>query len=138
MPRSVPEWIGKTDDTPVPPRVRLRVLKRFGSCCDVDGGCGRPICPGDAWSCDHIRAIVNGGANRESNLHPLCAWCNPPKTAADVAEKSRTYRQQLRHVGIKLKPAGRPLMGTVASGWRKRMDGTVERRTSRIPAIKPE
>ena len=26
--RSVPEWIGKTDDTPAPPRVRLRVLER--------------------------------------------------------------------------------------------------------------
>jgi hypothetical protein len=24
MPRAVPEWIGRTDDIPVPPRVRLR------------------------------------------------------------------------------------------------------------------
>jgi hypothetical protein len=25
MPRSLAEWIGRTDNTPVPPRVRLRV-----------------------------------------------------------------------------------------------------------------
>jgi len=30
MPRSIPEWIGRIDDTPVPPRVRLRALERFG------------------------------------------------------------------------------------------------------------
>jgi 5-methylcytosine-specific restriction protein A len=126
--RSVPEWIGKTDDTPVPPRVRLRVFERFGRCCDPAGGCGRAIRPGNAWTCDHVKAIVNGGANRENNLHPLCTWCEPPKTRSDVKLKSDAYRKGLRHAGIKLRPIGRPLMGTVASGWRKRMDGTVERR----------
>jgi hypothetical protein len=30
MARTLYEWIGKTDDTPVPPRVRLRVLQHFG------------------------------------------------------------------------------------------------------------
>ena len=43
MPRSVPEWVGRTDDTPVPPRVRLRVLERFGRRCDPTHGCGRPL-----------------------------------------------------------------------------------------------
>jgi 5-methylcytosine-specific restriction enzyme A len=82
MARTLYEWIGKTDETPVPPRVRLRVLQHFGRRCDhVNDGCGRDIRPGDAWSCDHIEAI-NGGPNRESNLHPLCEWCNPPKTGA--------------------------------------------------------
>ena len=93
MPRSVPEWIGKTDDTPVSPRVRLRVLERFGRRCDPAGGCGWPIRPGDAWTCDHLQAIVNGGANRENNLHPLCSWCEPPKTRSDVKLKSDAYRR---------------------------------------------
>jgi hypothetical protein len=29
MPRSRPEWRGKTDDDPVPPRVRLRIFERM-------------------------------------------------------------------------------------------------------------
>jgi HNH endonuclease len=81
-----------------------------------------------AWTCDHIQAVINGGANRERNLHPLCEWCEPPKTEADVHEKSRSYRRQLRHAGIKLAPKGRPLPGTLASGWKHRMDGGWERR----------
>lgn len=128
MPRSVAEWIGRSDDAPVPPRVRLRVLERFDRRCDTELGCGRQICPGDRWTCDHAVAIINGGENRERNLHPLCAWCDPPKTRADVREKSRTYRARLRHAGIKLKAAGRPIAGTIASGWRHRMDGSWERR----------
>jgi hypothetical protein len=87
--------------------------------------------PGDAWTCDHIEAVINGGANRESNLHPLCEWCKPLKTAADMGEKSRSYRKRLRHAGIKLAPKGRPLPGTIASGWKHRMDGRWVRRASR-------
>ena len=115
MPRSLAEWIGRSDDTPVPPRVRLRVLERFGRRCDPNLGCGRQLRPGDAWTCDHVVAVINGGPNRESNLHPLCEWCEPPKTEADVHEKSRSYRK-------------RPLPGTFASGWKHRMDGGWERR----------
>jgi 5-methylcytosine-specific restriction protein A len=131
VPRSLAEWIGLTDDTPVPPRVRLRVLERFGRRCDPARGCGRPLRPGDAWTCDHIRAVINGGANRERNLHPLCEWCQPPKTQADVHEKSRSYRKRLRHAGIKVAAKGRPLPGTIASGWKHRMDGGWERRAAR-------
>jgi 5-methylcytosine-specific restriction enzyme A len=128
MPRSLAEWIGLNDDTPVPPRVRLRVFERYGRRCDPVLGCGRLLRPGDAWTCDHVVAVINGGPNRESNLHPLCEWCEPTKTEADVHEKSRSYRKRLRHAGIRLTPKGRPLPGTFASGWKHRMDGRWERR----------
>jgi hypothetical protein len=128
MARSVAEWIGRSDDEPVPPRVRLRVLERFGRRCDSDRGCGRPLRPGDKWICDHRRALINGGQNRETNLHPLCAWCHLEKTAADVDEKSHSYRLRLRHAGIKRTPRGLPLIGTIASGWKRRMSGGWERR----------
>jgi hypothetical protein len=42
MPRSLGEWIGRSDDTPVPPRVRLRAFERFARGCDPVLGCGRP------------------------------------------------------------------------------------------------
>src|SRR5690349_13438235 len=105
MSRSVPEWIGKTDDEPVPPRVRLRVLLRHDRICAGTCG-GRVIRPGKPWTCDHRIALINGGENRESNLQPLCDLCNPQKTAADVAEKSRVYERGLAHAGIKRKPKG--------------------------------
>jgi 5-methylcytosine-specific restriction protein A len=72
--------------TPVPPRVRLRVLKRFGRRCDPARGCGRPLRPGDAWTCDHIEAIINGGPNRERNLHPLVRVV---RAAEDAGRRSR-------------------------------------------------
>jgi hypothetical protein len=102
MPRSVKEWIGKTDDTPVPPRVRLRVLERFHFRCDADShGCGRLIAAAAKWCCDHIDALVNGGENREKNLHPLCAWCTPEKDKKDVAIKSATYKRRKLHYGVR-------------------------------------
>src|SRR5262245_10360065 len=123
MARTVPEWIGKTDDDPVPPRVRLRQFERDNGCCR---GCGRKLRPGDKWKTDHIKALINGGENREKNLQTLGECCEPQKTANDVAEKSDVYESRLRHVGIKRKSKGRPMPGTRASGIRKRMSGLVE------------
>lgn len=125
MSRSVSEWRGKTDDEPVPPRVRLRVLYRFDLRC---AKCTRFIRPAERWTCDHAKALINGGENREKNLQPLCCNCDPIKTAHDIAEKSATYGSRLRHHGIK-RQTSRPLPGTKASGWRKKFDGTVERRS---------
>jgi hypothetical protein len=47
---------GSADPT-LPPRAQLGVLERFGRRCDPSGGCGRPLRPGDAWTCDHIQAV---------------------------------------------------------------------------------
>jgi 5-methylcytosine-specific restriction protein A len=121
--RAVPEWIGKSDDTPVPARVKLRVLDLGDARCI---NCLRTITPGMAWECDHIIAIANGGMNRESNLQPLCLICHLHKTGEDVAAKSRTARIRIKHYGLK-KPKGRPMPGTRASGIRKRMSGKIER-----------
>ena len=127
-PRTVPEWIGKDANSPAPPRVRLRVFEAHGGICHISG---RKIRPGEPWDLDHVTALCNwtgeGHGNRESNLQVLCKWCHKGKTAGDVAEKSRAYRVKAKLYG-KAKAKGRPLPGTKASGWKKRMDGTVERR----------
>lgn len=125
MSRTVKEWLGATPDTPVPPRVKLRVFYRGNKCC---AGCGRPLTPTDLKICDHIKALINGGENRESNLQTLgAACCNPDKTAADVAEKSAVYKKAVKHQGFKPRSKWRPMPGTRASGIRKRMSGSVER-----------
>ncbi len=122
MSRTLPEWIGKTDDEPVPPRVRMRVLLRFDRLCE---NCGRVIRSGDRWTCDHIIALANAGANRESNLQPLCDWCNPEKNRADVAEKSKTYRMARKHAGIR-RPSS--FACSRSSPWKKKINGEVVRR----------
>ena len=97
--RALPEWIGRTPDTPVPPRVRVRVFDRYeGRCCC---GCNRKIMAGEKWDCEDTIAIINGGERRESNLKPWLSEHHPKKTAQDVAEKSRVYRKRMKHLGIK-------------------------------------
>jgi 5-methylcytosine-specific restriction endonuclease McrA len=120
--RSVEEWIGKTPDEPVPPRVRIRVFDRAGGKCQC---CTRKIRAGERWVADHIVALVNGGENSERNLQLLCDWCDRKvKTPADVAEKKIVARKRAKHLGID-KPKSRGF----DKRWRKKMDGSVERRT---------
>lgn len=96
--RSVPEWIGAAPDAKIPPRVRARVFGDHGGICYLSN---RRIRSGEAWECDHIIALCNGGEHRESNLAP--ALCEPHKikTKADVREKSKVARIRKRHLGIK-------------------------------------
>jgi 5-methylcytosine-specific restriction protein A len=95
LPRSTAEWIGKTDNTPAPQRVRLRVWDRCEGKCHR---CGRQIPTGDAWIIEHLIALINGGANAEGNLCLTCSWCKPLKDAEDVAEKAKTYAVRAKHV----------------------------------------
>lgn len=120
--RSTEEWIGKTPDSPIPPRVKLRVFERHDGRCHISG---RKIMPGDAWECDHVIALINGGENRESNLAPALADKHKAKTAADVAEKARTARIRAKHLGIKPKSK---FACSRDSRWKKKINGTVELR----------
>lgn len=101
MSRSLPEWIGKTDDERPPPRVRLRNFDLYKGVCQC--GCGIKIRVGDSWDTDHKVALCNGGENRESNLVPLLAKHHKKKTANDVAEKSEIYERRLSHHRIRPK-----------------------------------
>lgn len=110
MSRALPEWVGKTPDAKVPPRVRLRIFEREGGRCHLSG---RKIVAGDLWDLDHGKALVNGGEHRESNLFPALRDKHREKTAADVAEKSAVYRKALFDKGI------RPPSRLKGAGFRK-------------------
>lgn len=97
MSRTVPEWIGKSDDAAIPPRVRARVFERHGGRCHLTG---RLIRAGDQWDCDHIIALINGGEHRETNLAPALRDAHREKTADDVAVKSKVARMRAKHLGI--------------------------------------
>ena len=122
--RSVPEWIAKSDDAAIPPRVRLRIFEAHGGRCHISG---RLIRAGEPWDCDHIVALVNGGQHRESNLAPALRDKHREKTADDVREKSIVRRKAMKSLGIAPKK-GRPMPGSKASGFKKCMNGNVERR----------
>jgi 5-methylcytosine-specific restriction protein A len=118
MSRAVPEWVGKTDDAAIPPRVRIRVFDAHGGRCHISG---RIIRAGEPWDCDHIVALVNGGEHRESNLAPALRDKHREKTKEDVAEKSRVGRKKSKSLGVKSKRRtipGRKFDGTpIPSRW---------------------
>lgn len=113
MARTVTEWIGRSDDTPVPQRVRVRVFAAKDGRCHR---CGRKIGAGQPWTCEHLVALINGGKNCESNLDVTCSWCLPLKNAEDVAEKSRVYRKAAKNIGVDLKPTRKRIR---SPGFRK-------------------
>ena len=96
--RKVPEWIGATPDTKVPPRVRLRIFDRCGGICHLSG---RKIRAGEPWDLDHIVALANGGEHKETNLAPALQDKHREKTREDVAEKSMVRRKRAKSLGIK-------------------------------------
>lgn len=124
MTRAVPLWFGKTAGTPVPDRVRVRVFARYNGRCQC--GCYRAIRSGEAWQLDHKQALINGGPHAEDNLWPLLSEHHKEKTADDVAVKSKTARMAKKHLGIK--KSGRPMVGSKASPWKRKMNGELVRR----------
>jgi 5-methylcytosine-specific restriction protein A len=120
MARSVPVWIGKTDDTPIPARVRLRVVERAGYRCQA---CGADITPANTPEIDHILAIKLGGENSESNLQCLCFACHAAKTLDDVAAKAKDERIKKKHFGLMPKKAKIP--GSKGTRWKKKIGGLV-------------
>lgn len=97
MARAVTAWVGKTDESMPPPRVRLRIFQRHNGTCYRSG---IKIAPGMPWQLDHIVAIINGGANTESNLAPILTDKHKEKTAEDVAIKAKTDAMAKKAAGI--------------------------------------
>lgn len=94
-------------------------------------GCGVTFYPAlTAWRADHARRWAQGGKDTPENLWPIMEKCDTGKggKAADdtkwVAKGKRNFK---KHNGISA--SSRPMPGSKRSGFRKRMDGTVERRS---------
>jgi len=120
--RSVPEWIGATPDTPVPPRVRLRVFEAYGGICYLSK---RKIRAGDKWEAEHILALSNGGENRERNLAPALVEPHKIKTAKDKAIKAKTDRTRKKHLGISTGPKQKIPSKGFDKTRSRRFDGSV-------------
>lgn len=123
MARKVDEWIATHDDQKIPDRVKVRVFDRYGGRCYLTGVQLRP----GHWECEHVKALINGGEHRESNLAPVAKVAHKAKSAADMAEKSKVYQVRKKHIGVKTRK-GPPMPGSKASPYKRKINGTIERR----------
>lgn len=102
---------------------RLALFLAAGGRCHI---CGGLIRPGDGWEVEHVIPLAQGGEDGGDNLRPAHVKCHRSKTSRDAADTARAKRREAAHLGIK--KTSRPIPGSRASGFRKRLDGTVERR----------
>jgi hypothetical protein len=113
--------------TEFPLSVRKLAFKR---CCK-DGepyceGCGNKLRSGGIIY-EHVIPDGLGGEPTLENCKVHCRVCADRKTfTEDNPRMAKADRVLKKNFG--LKPKGRPMPGSRASGIRKRMDGTVERR----------
>lgn len=117
--------VGTTPRAKISTRARLAVWEAHGGICCI---CGRKIEAGEKWIAEHVRALELGGADDQSNLAPAHESCAREKTRDDHRRAAKAKRVKARHVGAKA-PSKRPMPGSRASGWKRKMDGTWERRT---------
>lgn len=121
--RSVPEWIGTSPDSKVPPHVRLRVFERCGGVCHITG---RKIRPGERWELEHISPLADGGEHRETNMAPALDWAHKQKTAGEAKARAKVRAIKRKHLGMK--ESRNPIPGSRATKWKRTLDGrTVER-----------
>jgi len=82
MPRTTPEWSGRTDDSMPTIHVRLRIYARQNGICAC--GCGRTMnLNRDTIHCDHKVPLRDGGMNVESNLQLMLAEHHQAKTVGE-------------------------------------------------------
>lgn len=109
-----------------PAKVRAAAFDRSGGHCEK---CTAFLYTGK-FAYDHIIADSIGGEPTLSNCAVLCDNCHDEKTAKlDTPRAAKTKRQHSKHIGAR--PRSR-MPGSRASGLKKRMDGTVERRSTPV------
>lgn len=97
---------------------------RAGGLCE---GCGLKLRHGEA-EYHHMHEAELGGCNGLANCRVLCRACHRAATNRFLREKAKGLKAFRARANAKARK-GPPMPGSRASGFRKRMDGTVERRT---------
>jgi hypothetical protein len=88
--------------------------------------CRAPLATG-RFIYDHCDPDWYSKDNELENCSVICLPCNREKTAKDQGDIAKSKRIIDKRIKAR-KPKGRPLMGTKASGFKKKFNGTVERR----------
>lgn len=89
------EWVGKTPEAMPGQTVLLRLYAKQNGICAC--GCGQSMnLNRDKVDCDHVKAIIDGGENRESNLQLLLNACHKRKTSAEASARSEERRHKAK------------------------------------------
>ena len=120
------EYIAPTERRPMTKQRRVRIfLSRNGICCL----CGRQIrAHAEEWFVEHPLALNLGGSDDDSELHPAHVKCKPEKDRADAALIAKRNTAIDKTCADRPKKS-RPFPGSRTSGWKKKFNGTTERRT---------
>jgi len=106
-------------------KTKDQAFDRCGGHCE---DCGVRLSAAVGIEYDHIIRCELRPDNSLQNIQCLCRNCHADKTfKRDIPQVAKGKRIRAKYRGAAEK-RGRPLFGTKRSGWRKRMDGTVERR----------
>lgn len=79
----------------------------------------------EAWELEHIVAYELMRDDSDENLAPAHVSCHKAKTRDDKAIIAKAKRVSAKHKGAHQPKSKIP--GSKGTGWRKKMDGTVER-----------
>jgi len=80
----------------------------------------------EVWD-EHVRPLWAGGTNELCNRELWCKPCTKPKTAAEATARAKSNAVRDKHIGA-VKPKSRPIPGSRASAWKRKMDGTLVKR----------
>lgn len=89
--------------------------------------CGCPILKGETWDLEHVIAFALTRDDTDENLRPAHVKCHAVKTKEDVRNIAKAKRVSAKHSGAR-REVRNPLPGSKGSKWKRRVDGTVERR----------
>ena len=109
---------------------RMSPKRRAKIFADHDGLCH--ICRGridgtrEAWEVEHIIPLEVSRDDSDGNLAPAHVACHKAKTKSDARTIAKCRRVSQNHTGAR-KPKG-TIPGSKASGWKRKLDGTIERR----------
>ena len=106
----------------IPAKMRAQCFALAGGKCEL---CGERL---TAWECDHAVAWFYTETHDAENLQALCPPCHRLKTKLDVRGIAKVKRLIAREAGTRRarKPIASP---GFSKALRKRLNGTVERRT---------
>ena len=119
-----------TDDRPrLSDKKRRELFLMHGGICHL---CGMRIDgTRQRWEVEHVipRSMLGKLADTDDNMKPAHVDCHKIKTAEDKGNLARAVRRQDRHNGTHRSKTPMPFGRN--SPFKKRMDGTVVRRTGR-------
>lgn len=91
--RAWDEWIGKSGDTAIPPKVQARIVLLWGNVCYLTGARipGKP-------EFEHVVPLHAGGENREGNIRPVSKAAHKGKSSAEQTRKAKADRARVAAV----------------------------------------